>query len=109
VPSINQFSSVSTLFNQLISENELLSIAETHQYVDEVRKFGVRQLIDFLLAAALEKWSCYRDGADQMEAVKLPPVHHTTISKKAGNVPFELMKDVFHLLVSRCNRAHRRS
>ncbi|KIL51795.1 hypothetical protein [Jeotgalibacillus soli] len=46
---MNRFSTVSTFFNQLISENERFLIADKHNYGEEGRKFGVRNLDQRLL------------------------------------------------------------
>ena len=106
---MNQFTTISALFDQLIAEEELEQCLKTYGYEDVARKFRVRDLIDFLFAAALGKWEGYRDGADQMAAFDLAPVNFSTISKKATELPYEVIRDLFHLLVTRCNRAQRRS
>ncbi|AJD92897.1 hypothetical protein JMA_35800 [Jeotgalibacillus malaysiensis] len=106
---MNQFSTISALFDHLISTDSFRSLLEKHNYTDVSRKFSVRDLIDFLMAAALEKWDGYRDGADKMSSLQLNAVHYSTISKKIAEVPYELAKDLFHLLVSQCNRAQSRS
>ena len=68
---MKQFSTISTLFNHLISEKELLEIVVKHGYEDVARTFGVRELLDFFLAAALEKWDGFRDGTEVMASVGL--------------------------------------
>lgn len=106
---MNQFSTISALFDHLISTDEFQSLLEKHDYVEVSRKFSARDLIDFLMAASLERWDGFRDGADRMMSLQLNAVHYSTISKKAAEVPYELAKDLFHLLAGRCNRAQRRS
>ena len=59
---MNQFTTISALFDQLIAEEELEQCLKTHGYEDVARKFRVRDLIVFLFAAALEKWKGYRDA-----------------------------------------------
>ncbi|MBE1556957.1 transposase [Sporosarcina limicola] len=44
-----------------------------------------------------------------MASVGLSPVNYSTVSKKAADVPYEIFKDLFHLLISKCNRAKRRT
>lgn len=43
-----------------------------------------------------------------MASIGLSPVNYSTVSKKASDVPYEIFKDLFHLLISKCNRAKHR-
>ncbi len=43
------------------------------------------------------------------EMYGLPTFHYSTVSKKAKEVPYEVMKRLFALVVSKCNRQTRRS
>lgn len=106
---MKQFTIISKLLAILISPEELMELLEKHNYKDVARKFKVEDLFDFFVAAALEKWSGFRDGTEVMESVGLSPVNYSTVSKKAADVPYEIFKDLFHLLVSKCNRAKRRT
>lgn len=106
---MKQFNTISKLLSTLISPEELMAIVEKHNYTDVARKFKVENLLDFFMAATLEKWAGYRDGADVMASIGLSSVDYSTISKKAGDVPYEIFKDLFHLLISKCNRAKRRT
>lgn len=58
--------------------------------------------------AALEQWDGYRSGVGKAESCGLSPVCYSTFSSKASDVPYELFKRLFHLLISRCNRATKR-
>ena len=106
---MKQFNTISKLLSTLISTEELTALIEKHHYEDIARKFHVEDLLDFFMAAALEKWAGYRDGADVMASIGLSPVNYSTISKKASDVPYEIFKDLFHLLITKCNRAKRRT
>ncbi|CAM3066637.1 Transposase IS4-like domain-containing protein [Filibacter tadaridae] len=44
-----------------------------------------------------------------MSSIGLSPANYSTVSKKAADVPYEIFKDLFHLLISKCNRAKRRT
>ena len=106
---MKQFNTISKLLSTLISPEELMGLLEKHDYVDVARKFKVEDLLNFFVAAALEKWAGFRDGTEMMASIGLSPVNYSTVSKKAADVPYEIFKDLFHLLVSKCNRAKRRT
>lgn len=74
-----------------------------------MRKFKVEDLLEFFVVAALEKWAGFRDGTEVMASVGLSPVNYSTVSKKVADVPYEIFKDLFHLLVSKRKRAKRRT
>ncbi|MBE1553956.1 hypothetical protein H4683_001031 [Filibacter limicola] len=63
---MKQFSTISKLLSTLISPEELMELVEKHNYVDVARKFKVEDLLDFFVAAALEKWAGFRDGTEVM-------------------------------------------
>lgn len=106
---MKQFNIISKLLSILISEEELMTIVEKHNYVDVARTFKVENLLDFFIAAAIEKWDGYRGGTEVMASIGLSPANYSTVSKKASDVPYEIFKDLFHLLISKCNRAKRRT
>jgi len=87
---MKQFNIISKLLSTLISPEELMEIVEKHQYEDVARKFHVEDLLDFFVAAALEKWAGFRDGTDVMASIGLSPVNYSTVSKKAADVPYEI-------------------
>ena len=106
---MKQFNTISKLLATLISPEELKELLEKHHYIDVARNFKVEDLLDFFMASALEKWTGFREGTDVMASIGLSSVHYSTVSKKAADVPYEIFKDLFHLLVSKCNRAKRRT
>lgn len=106
---MKEFNTITKLLSTLISLEELLSLLEKHNYVDVARKFKVEDLLDFFVASALEKWAGFRDGTEVMASIGLSPVNYSTVSKKAADVPYEIFKDLFHLLIGKCNRAIRRT
>lgn len=106
---MKQFNTNSKLLAILISPEELMELLEKHDYKEVARKFPVEALLDFFVAAALEKWAGFRHGTEVMASIGLTPVNYSTVSKKAADVPYEIFKDLFHLLISKCNRAKRRT
>ncbi|WP_318615871.1 transposase [Sporosarcina sp. YIM B06819] len=86
-----------------------MELLEKHNYKVVARKFKVEDLLDFFVGATLEKWAGFRDGTEMMASIDLSPVNYSTVSKKAADVPYKFFKDFFHLFVSKCNRAKRRT
>ncbi|MDO0878253.1 IS4 family transposase [Anoxybacillus gonensis] len=93
----------------MVSDEDLQSITEAVGYHDTSETFTVRTLVDFFLLAALHEWKSFRHGADVAKMYGLPTFHYSTVSKKAKEVPYEVMKRLFALVVSKCNRQTRRS
>ncbi|WP_051506859.1 IS4 family transposase [Saccharibacillus sacchari] len=77
-------------------------------YLDTARKFKVYDLFLFLAEAAHQKWSGYRDAEPRLAASGLTPVDHSTLSKKAKDVPFDLFKRLLHLAIEKCSRTVKR-
>jgi Transposase DDE domain len=96
------------LVQTLLTEEDVKQILETLDYEDTARRFTAHQLLLFFTHAALEEWDGYRSGVGKAVTSGLLKVDHSTFSSKAGDVPYELFKQLFHLLISRCNRATRR-
>ncbi|NHN35378.1 transposase [Paenibacillus agricola] len=97
----------STMFTNLVQtllqEKDVKPILEELGYEDTARKFTAHQLLLFFMHAALGQWSGYRSGVSKAVSCNLMPVNHSTFSFKAGDVPSELFKRLFHLLITRCN------
>lgn len=98
-----------SLIQNLLSKEELTSILQEVGYEDTARTFDTRTFIEYLVTAAVSEWKSFRHGADVASDYGLPRVHYSTFSKKASMVPFTLMKQVFHLIVRKCNRTFRRA
>lgn len=97
------------LFQKIVSEEEIAVIQDALGYKDTARKLDVITLINYLLCAAMNEFKSYRDCADVGDQYGLPKVNYSTLSKKAGHVDYNIMKNLFHLVVSKCNRATRRT
>lgn len=65
-------------------------------------------LIQYLITAATCEWKGFQYCADVGPSVGLPAVNYSTLSKQASHLNFELMKKLFDLIVSKCNRETRR-
>jgi hypothetical protein len=97
------------LFQKIISEEDLAVIQNALGYKDTARKLDVLTLINYLICASMNELKSYRDCADVGDQYGLPKVNHSTLSKKAGHVDYNIMKKLFHLIVSKCNRVTRRA
>lgn len=96
------------LIQKFVSPEELNLLEKAVGYKDTARKLDVMTLIQYLITAAACEWKSFRYCADVGPGVGLPEVNYSTLSKKAGHIDFELMKKLFDLIVSKCNRETRR-
>lgn len=96
--------SLSNVLQLLIPKEKMVPLLQELGYVDVARKFTVYDLFLFLAEASFQQWAGYRDGEQRMERT----VDHSTLSKKAKDVPFELFKRLLDLMIERCNRSIRR-
>lgn len=97
------------LIQKFVSAEELDLLVKVVGYEDVARKMDVMTLIQYLITAAACEWKSFRYCADVGPSVGLREVNYSTLSKKAGHVDFELMKQLFDLVVSKCNRTTRRA
>jgi len=96
------------LVQSVLTEEEVKPLIELVGYNDTARTFTVYTLLQYWTQAAFEQWNGFRDGADKAAACGLPKADYSTFSKKAKAVPFDLFKQLFHLLLKKCNRQTRR-
>lgn len=106
---MNKHNTLPNLMQKIVSDEEIQTIAEAVGYRDPSRTFTLRTLINFFLLAAVHQWKSFRHGADVARMHGLSTFHYSTVSKKAKKVPYDIMKRLFALMVSKCNRQTRRS
>ncbi|MCS7465002.1 hypothetical protein N0M98_33505 [Paenibacillus doosanensis] len=87
------------ILQTVLTPEEAESIVKAIGYVDKAH---------YWVAAANEEWSGYRFGADHAACNGLSQVRYSCFSGKAADVPFAVFKELFHLLVRKCNRETRR-
>ncbi|WP_100330123.1 IS4 family transposase [Bacillus xiapuensis] len=97
------------LIQKFISDEELKPLIELVGYEDTARKLDVKTLIQYLVTAAACEWKSLRYCADVSSSAGLVDVNYSTLSKKMSQLDYELMKNVFDLIVRKCNRATRRT
>jgi hypothetical protein len=96
------------LVQTLLNEEDVKRILEDLDYKDTAPKFTAHQLLLFFTHSALGEWESYRSAVGKAVNCGLRLVNHSTFSIKASDVPYELFKQLFHLLLIRCNRTTRR-
>lgn len=96
------------ILQSIITPEELNATAVLVHYEDKARKFTLFHLLQFWCQAALEQWDSFRSGVDHAAAHGLPTIHYSSFSLKASQVPFALFKELFKLIVRKCNRETRR-
>lgn len=106
---MNYRTMLTPIMQSVLPKDEIQPLLEQIGYVDTARKFGVYDLFLFLVEAAFQQWDGYRDGEKRMTFRGLPKADHSTISKKAKDVPFEVFKQMLYLLIHKCNRYARRN
>jgi hypothetical protein len=110
VSPLSQTTTLLKVLQQIISEEEVYEIAAKYGYQEVARKFTAYELLKYWVTAAVEEWNGFRDSESAMMNISdLQAVDHTTICKKAGLVPYLIFKELFALLVQRCNRHTKRT
>ncbi|WP_142505048.1 hypothetical protein [Melghirimyces algeriensis] len=84
--------------------DDLQNILNENKYWGYSAKITVREFLKFSVIMATE-WHSYRDSENRL-VTRSDMVHvdHSTLAKKATQIPYEIFKQVFHLLIRRCNR-----
>ena len=97
------------LIQKFITEEDIALLTKIIGYEDTARKLTVGQLIEYLVIAAASEWKGYRHCGNVGKSAGLVKIDHSTISKKMKELDYRLMKEAFALIVSKCNRATRRT
>jgi hypothetical protein len=105
---MNNRTTLAPILQSVLPKEEMELLLHQLGYVDTARKFTAYDLFLFLAESALQQWDGYRDGEKRMPICGLPKADHSTISKKAKDVPFEVFKQLLHSIINKCNRPTRR-
>lgn len=106
---MNNNSRIMDITQVFLTPEEVAEFAELIGYKDTARKFTIYDLLQYFIAASVGKWTSFRKGEKAASDFNLETVDHSTFSKKASAVPYELFKKLFHLLLEKCNRKTRRA
>ncbi|RXZ80305.1 IS4/IS5 family transposase [Paenibacillaceae bacterium] len=96
------------ILKQVLTEEEVKELTGQTNYTDTGNKLTVYVLLQYLAQACYLGWESFRACARQAPTNGLIPVHYSALSGKAGDVPYDVFKRVFNLIIKKCNRATRR-
>lgn len=106
---MNKYTPFLAVFKQVLTPEEVQMVTgQTEDYVDRGTKMTVGLLLDYFVQACDHKWDGFRQSARLGPSFDLPEIHYSTLSGKAGEVPYEIFKRIFQMLVTKCNRQTRR-
>ncbi|UYB49997.1 IS4 family transposase (plasmid) [Lysinibacillus capsici] len=97
-----------TLLQNFISQEEIKGILAEFGFEDTARKCDVSTLLAYLVGAAAFEWKSLRHAADVAPAQGLKSVDYSTLSKRLGELNYQIVKRIFDMIVSRLNRVTRR-
>jgi hypothetical protein len=106
--SMKKSTTILSILQSVLTPEEVESAVQQSHYTDNARKFTTYHLLQYWCLAAFEQWESYRSGVDHAVSSGLVSVHYSSFSGKAADVPFSIFKELFHLLVSKCNRKTQR-
>src|SRR6056297_3629012 len=106
---MNKNSRIMDITQVFLTPEEVTEFAELVGYNDTARKFTIYDLLKYFVAASVGQWNSFRKGEKAASDFNLERIDHSTFSKKASAVPYELFKKLFHLLLEKCNRKTRRT
>lgn len=98
-----------TLLQNFISQEEIDGILAELQFEDKARKCDVRTLLNYLVGAATFEWKSLRHASDVATEKGLKSIDYSTLSKRLGELKYLIVKRIFELIVSRLNRSAKRS
>lgn len=92
----------------LLTPEEVEKVTKSIGYKIKSRKMSVYNLLEYFIVSSIEQSKSYRETVTYAKRYGLERVHHSELSKKASSVPYKVFKDLFELLLTKCNRKCRR-
>ncbi|WIF97646.1 IS4 family transposase [Pontibacillus chungwhensis] len=84
-------------------------LAQEYNFEEKARKFSAIDLLHFYLEAGVKRWTGYREGSETLvEQGNFESLNHSTISKKAQEVPYEFFRDLFQELLQRLTTSQKK-
>ncbi|BAQ08862.1 transposase IS5377 [Bacillus sp. OxB-1] len=105
---MNKNTTLQTLVQNFLSEEELQTILEEFKYEEKARKCTVSVLLSYLIHSAANEWKSMRHAADLGNSVGLTTVDHSSLSKHMKALDYAIMKRVLEVIIGKLNRAARR-
>lgn len=97
-----------TLIQNFLSEEELQVILEEFQYKEKARKCTVAVVLSYLIHSATNEWKSLRHAADVGRSLGLTAVDHSSLSKHLKDLDYAIIKRVMEVMIGKLNRAARR-
>jgi Transposase DDE domain len=97
------------LIQKIVSSNEINMIQETLHYHDSSNKIDLFTLLQYMIGAAAHEWKSYRHCAEVGSHYGLKQLNYSSLSKKLSALDFNIFKQIFELVRSKCNRITRRN
>jgi hypothetical protein len=95
---------------KLLSTKKINELSKKHEYEKSSRKIGIKELIMYFTIIALTQCKSYREAAQCVPAnYELPCVDYSELSKKAKEVPYEIVKEIFEEMMSHLNNKMKRA
>ncbi|MEK3880464.1 hypothetical protein [Paenibacillus sp. FSL M7-0420] len=97
---MNKLTPFLAVFKQVLTPEEVQRVTgETEDYEDTGTKMTVGVLFDYFVQACYHQWVGFRQSARVGSNYDLPKVYYSTLSDKAGEVPYDIFKHLFQMLV----------
>ncbi|SFP79949.1 Transposase DDE domain-containing protein [Halolactibacillus halophilus] len=105
---MNKHTTLRTLIQNFLTEEELQAILEEFQYKEKARKCTVAVILSYLVHSAANEWKSLRHAADVGRSVGLTAVDHSSLSKHLKGLNYAIVKRVMEVMIGKLNRAARR-
>lgn len=88
----------------LLTQDEVEQVTKAFEYYVIPGKLSVYGLLQYLVAASIEQSKSFRETVNYAEQYNLTPIHYSELSTKTSEVPYGIIKELFQLLIRKCNR-----
>lgn len=105
---MNKTTPISKILQVAISEKEIKDILDLLGYYDSSRICTVCVFVKYMILSAILKCDSFRDVGFHGTYYGLPKVNYSTLSKKAKEIPFEIIQYICNHILSKANHEVRR-
>lgn len=105
---MNKHTTLKTLIQNFLTEEELQDILEEFQYKEKARKCTINVILSYLIHSAANEWKSLRHAADVGRSLGLTAVDHSSLSKHLKRLDYAIVKRVMEVMIGKLNRAARR-
>lgn len=93
----------------ILTEEEVEKLAKSFDYRVKSRKITVYNLVEYLVVASIEQSKSFRETVCYSKKYGLGEISYSGLSRKANDVSYEVMKNIFEILIKKCNRTTKRN